>query len=931
VALPAGTAPYLAPEQLAGGEVTARSDIYALGLVLYEIFTGQRAIDAKTIAELIRRREQSGGILAPSAIVRDMDPQVERVIMRCLAPAPENRPASALAVSASLPGGDPLAAALAAGETPSPEMVAAAGGVEWMSRRKALSIGCAIALAIVAILVLYQHVMMLNRVPTPKTPDALQDRAVEARSKLGYAGTPAATAWGLGFSLDYAAFVERTSTAGDRWKTLAAQRPEGLYLWYRTSPRALIPFGSENPVAGQNPPMNVAGMTLTAVDASGRLAEFLAVPEPFEESGSHAPTDWKAAFDAAGIDMPAFKAVAPRVVPPVYADERIAWEGPLPELPDHTFRIEGAGYAGKPVYFVVGGQWSRSSRGSAPSRSLFYTVINESAGFVMPALMLVGALLARRNVKLGRGDRRGAFRAATALFLAKMAVWVLSTHVMPVGEDVQRGFAAVAHGLFDAALLWLTYLGLEPYVRRHAPDRLIGWTRLIAARWRDPRVGADVAIGVLAGLAMTALYALHNVIPPLIGLPEPMPLTTDVSVLLGTRHVLAEIIARVADAVQSSMLGMVGIVALIMWLRRPWLATLVGIICFTPVALGGMFSEGTPILDIVIGAGIITVFVLMLGRFGLLALPAAAGAADAESVVLVCPPGPAVHGHDRRRGIWRALHREARKPRRHARDRRSVRKAALKGCTRRPRSLFPAPDLQPDRRPDEAERLAKLVDQEPFVREMEIRRDVGEQHERRRRHSLLRRVKNAHVLPARARRRMRGGDGLDEPVQLSRGNPLRARLGDLVDHLEHFGCALAGRRRDVQDGGVLQELHLLAQLVVERLREIGAAPLHQVPLVGGDDDAAAGLLGLAGDRRVLIGGPFGRVDEQHRHVRLADGAPREDDAQRLELAAAGHAPRASDAGCVHDPERAMVPLQHRIDRVPRGPRRLADEGALLVE
>src|SRR5947208_3939038 len=121
--LRAGTPAYMAPEQLSGGEVTPRSDIYALGLVLYEMFTGRRALEAASMAELIAKREQAA-IVPPTAIVRDLDEGIERVIMRCLEPEPAGRPGFALAVSAALPGGDPLAAALAAGETPSPDMVA---------------------------------------------------------------------------------------------------------------------------------------------------------------------------------------------------------------------------------------------------------------------------------------------------------------------------------------------------------------------------------------------------------------------------------------------------------------------------------------------------------------------------------------------------------------------------------------------------------------------------------------------------------------------------------------------------------------------------------------------------------------------------------------------------------------------------------------
>src|SRR5581483_5740658 len=116
---------------------TARSDIYSLGLVLYEIFTGKRPYEASTLEDLVRVRTRTTPV-TPSTLVRDLDPMVERVILRCLEAEPARRPASALAVSAALPGGDPLAAALAAGETPTPEMVAAAGEGEGLAPRVAV-------------------------------------------------------------------------------------------------------------------------------------------------------------------------------------------------------------------------------------------------------------------------------------------------------------------------------------------------------------------------------------------------------------------------------------------------------------------------------------------------------------------------------------------------------------------------------------------------------------------------------------------------------------------------------------------------------------------------------------------------------------------------------------------------------------------------
>jgi serine/threonine-protein kinase len=192
-----GTPAYMSPEQVEGREVTVRSEVYALGLVLYELFTGEVAYPARTLAEAARRGE------APppraSSHVDGLDPAIERAIARCLESDPTRRPATATAVAALLPGADPLAAALAAGETPSPEIVAAAGPQGRL--RPGVAIGCLATIVVLwfANLLPGRSINPFDHLPFVKSYEALQENAREIAQRLGHDDAPSDTWAGFGF------------------------------------------------------------------------------------------------------------------------------------------------------------------------------------------------------------------------------------------------------------------------------------------------------------------------------------------------------------------------------------------------------------------------------------------------------------------------------------------------------------------------------------------------------------------------------------------------------------------------------------------------------------------------------------------------------------------------------------------------------------
>ena len=85
-----GTVRYMSPEQIEGGAVDARTDIFAFGVVLYEMLTGRKAFDGKTQASLIAAI-MNVDPTPLSALVPIAPAALERLVMRCLAKDPDER------------------------------------------------------------------------------------------------------------------------------------------------------------------------------------------------------------------------------------------------------------------------------------------------------------------------------------------------------------------------------------------------------------------------------------------------------------------------------------------------------------------------------------------------------------------------------------------------------------------------------------------------------------------------------------------------------------------------------------------------------------------------------------------------------------------------------------------------------------------------
>jgi hypothetical protein len=227
------------------------------------------------------------------------------------------------------------------------------------------------------------------------------------------------------------------------------------------------------------------------------------------------------------------------------------------------------------------------------------------------------ALLARRNLRLGRGDRRGAIRVAAFVLVAGAVASVVGRHWTFDSAWIWTVISThQGRVLFSVALVWLSYLGLEPYVRRASPHWLIGWSRLLEGRWRDPLVGQALLAGVVFATLAPVVAVLPDAAAAMLRLGGSQPYFQSASLASAPAYASA-----MAWAVMNGVTNTLAFVGLIVATRFVVRNDRIVMVVTAVVATLASVSDARPFaLDVVQAAITGAAVIWFMRRFGVLAL-----------------------------------------------------------------------------------------------------------------------------------------------------------------------------------------------------------------------------------------------------------------------------------------------------------------------
>ena len=328
----------------------------------------------------------------------------------------------------------------------------------------------------------------------------LQERAREILAQAGHDRKPADSLFAFEANRDYLEDVLRREASGAADGTSFGTTPtERDPLLVPPEPGAAGAAERSASIGSwlEDPPNSTPGMARVGLDPDGRLISLLVVPGERTPPGPAAPEpDWEPLLRATGVDATSLVPVPPEWAPPVFADRRAAWTGSWPGKPDVPLRIEAAAAGGKPVSLRIVAPWTRpAEEPAAADEASGIELAGSMRVFASGVVVVAAGFVALRNVRRGRGDRRGALRLALYLGAVRMLWFLGAHHVASTGRvrPVHRRTSPTP--CCSVGLAYVFYLAIEPYARRLWPRMLVSWVRILDGRFRDPLVGRDLLVG----------------------------------------------------------------------------------------------------------------------------------------------------------------------------------------------------------------------------------------------------------------------------------------------------------------------------------------------------------------------------------------------------------------------------------------------------
>jgi hypothetical protein len=284
-------------------------------------------------------------------------------------------------------------------------------------------------------------------------------------------------------------------------------------------------------------------------------------------------------FSAAGFALEDFSFVEPKEPPSVYADQRSAWEGVYPDAAEVPIRIEAATFQQRIVAFRIIEPWTESTERAAWVRAsdVVPSAPERIAHVGLQLILMISlALLARRNLRLDRGDRKTAFRLSSVLFGLVMLSWLLSAHHVPERSQLQIFFGGLYRASFVFVLAGLLYLAIEPYARKLWPKTLVSWVRVLDGRVTDPLVGRDVLLGCVFGLVSHFKGRFLEILPIWLGEVPPRPdlpsHPAELIALRGVRESVAELFVVQVNIATHVLYLFIALLLLRLVFRKTWIA-----------------------------------------------------------------------------------------------------------------------------------------------------------------------------------------------------------------------------------------------------------------------------------------------------------------------------------------------------------------------